>query len=77
VHAPGNWLTAAVSGLALVGSVVSLWESTLKHPEIKVYTSENIQYTRDPYGAFEVLAVPVTVANSGARDGAVLSLQLQ
>lgn len=76
MHAPGNWLTAAVSGLALVGSVVSLWESTLKHPEIKVYTSENIQYTRDPYGAFEVLAVPVTVANSGARDGAVLSLQL-
>jgi len=29
-----------------------------------------------PSGGFEVLAVPVTIANGGARDGAVLSLQL-
>lgn len=76
MHAPSNWLTAAVSALALIGSVLSLWESTFKHSEIKVYVSENVQYTRDPYGASEVLAVPVTIANSGARDGAVLSLQL-
>lgn len=76
MHAPSNWLTAAVSALALIGSGLSLWESTFKHPEIKVYVSENVQYTRDPYGASEVLAVPVTISNSGARDGAVLSLQL-
>lgn len=77
MHAPSNWLTAAVSVLALIGSAVSLWESTFKHPEIKVYVSENIQYTRDPYGPSEVLAVPVTIANTGARDGAVLSLQMK
>lgn len=77
MHAPSNWLTAAVSVLALIGSAVSLWESTFKHPEIKVYVSENIQYTRDPYEASEVLAVPITIANTGARDGAVLSLLLQ
>jgi hypothetical protein len=76
VQAPSNWLTAAVSGLALIGSALSLWESTFKHPEIKVYVSENIQYTRDPYEETEVIAVPITIANSGARDGAVLSLQL-
>ena len=29
-----------------------------------------------PDGGFEVLAVPITIANSGARDGAVLALQL-
>jgi hypothetical protein len=76
LHAPSNWLTAAVSVLALIGSAASLWESTFKHPEIKVYVSENIQYTRDPYAGAEVLAVPITIANTGARDGAVLSLQL-
>jgi len=30
-----------------------------------------------PAGGFEVFAVPVTIANSGARDAAVLSLQLE
>jgi len=72
----GNWIAAAASGLALIGSAVSLWESTLKQPQISFYVSENIQYTRDPFGSFEVLAVPVTIVNGGARDGAVLSLQL-
>jgi hypothetical protein len=69
-------MTPAVSGLALISTGVSLWESTLKQPDIKIYVSENIHYTRDPYGSYEVLAIPVTIANSGARDGAVLSLQL-
>jgi hypothetical protein len=77
VHAPSNWLTAAVSVLALIGSALSLWESTFKHPEIKVFVSENIQYTRDPYGPSEVFAVPITIANNGAREGAVLSLQMK
>jgi hypothetical protein len=53
-----------------------MWETTLKQPQISFYVSENIQYTRDPYGSFEVLAVPLTVTNGGARDGAVLSMQL-
>jgi len=72
----GNWIAAAASGLALIGSAVSLWETALKQPQITFYVSENIQYTRDPFGSFEVLAVPITIVNSGARDGAVLSLQL-
>jgi hypothetical protein len=75
-HGLGSWMTAAVSGMALIASGVSLWESTLKQPDIKLYVSENIHYTRDPYGSYEVLAIPVTIANGGARDGAVLSLQL-
>ena len=76
-HGHGGWLAAAVSGVALIASGVSLWESTLKQPDIKIYVSENIHYTRDPYGSYEVLAVPVTIANSGARDGAVISLRLE
>lgn len=76
-HGLGGWMTAAVSGMALVASGLSLWESTLKQPDIKIYVSENMHYTRDPYGSYEVLAIPVTIANGGARDGAVLSLQLE
>jgi hypothetical protein len=64
------------SGLALLGSAVSLWESTLKQAEIKLYVSDNIFLTLDPWGSYEVLIVPITIANRGARDGAVLSLAL-
>lgn len=76
MHGGGGWMTATVSGMALLASGLSLWESTLKQPDIKIYVSENIQYTRDPYGSYEVMVVPVTIANGGARDGAILSLQL-
>jgi hypothetical protein len=70
------WLATTFSGLALLGSALSLWESTLKQAEIKLYVSDNIFFTRDPWGSYEVLVVPVTIANRGARDGAVLSLAL-
>jgi hypothetical protein len=76
-HARGGFATIIVSGLALLGSLYSMWETTLKQPQIGFYVSENIQYTRDPYGSFEVLAIPLTITNGGARDGAVLSMQLE
>jgi hypothetical protein len=76
MHGRGGWIAAIVSGVALIGSLISMWETTLKQPQINFYVSENIQYTRDPYGPFEVLAVPITIANGGARDGAVLSMHL-
>jgi hypothetical protein len=75
-HGRGGFAAIIVSALALIGSFYSMWETTLKQPQISLYVSENIQYTRDPYGSFEVLAVPVTIANGGARDSAVLSMQL-
>ena len=71
-----NGIATAVSLVALTGSTLSLWETTFKQPHIDFYVSENIHYTRDPFGSYEVLAVPLTIVNSGARDGAVLSLQL-
>ena len=71
-----GWLNIAVSGVALLASVVSLWESTVKRPDLKVYVTDNIYYTRDPWGSYEVVAVPVTIQNSGARDDAVIALQL-
>src|SRR5262249_48125041 len=62
----------------------SLWETSLKQADLSVYVTGVVSYGRDtsddvnvqPAGGFEVLAVPVTIANGGARDAAILSLQL-
>jgi hypothetical protein len=70
------WLAPMISGLALIGSVVSMWETTIKQADVKLHVSDNIYFTRDPWGSYEVLVIPVTLANSGARDGTVLTLSL-
>jgi hypothetical protein len=69
--------------VALVFSAYNLWETSLKQAHLSVYVTGVVTYTRDatddylaPAGGFEVFAVPVTIANSGARDAAVLSLEL-
>jgi hypothetical protein len=77
-------VAAAISAIALLFSAYSLWETSLKQAELSVYATGVVTYERDrsaddyiqPSGGFEVLAVPVTIANSGARDGPVLALQL-
>jgi hypothetical protein len=83
LHAHGV-VSAVVSITALVFSAYSLWETSLKQADLSVYVTGIVTYERDltaaeyitPAGGFEVFAVPVTIANSGARDAAVLSLQL-
>jgi hypothetical protein len=80
----GKATATAISAIALVFSAFSLWETSLKQAALSVYVSDAITYTRDPNnedgafqaGGYEVLAVPVTIANSGARDAAVVSLEL-
>jgi hypothetical protein len=80
----GGRAAAIISAIALFFSAYSLWETSLKQADLGVYATGVISYGRDtsddasiqPSGGFEVLAVPVTIANGGARDGAVLSLQL-
>ena len=77
-------VTAVVSVIALIFSAYSLWETALKQAELSVYATGVVTYERDltaseylqPAGGFEVFAVPITIANSGARDGAVLAMQL-
>jgi hypothetical protein len=64
------------SGLALIGSVVSMWETTIKQAEVGLHVSDNIYFTRDPWGSYEVLVIPLTLANRGARYGTVLTLSL-
>lgn len=71
-----SWLTTSGSAVALLLSGVSLWETVLKQPQLKVYVGESMFYTRDPWGSYEVFVVPITIVNSGAQDGAVTSLKL-
>lgn len=80
----GGGVTTVVSAIALLFSAYSLWETSLKQADLSVYVTGVITYERDvtaaeyitPAGGFEVFAVPVTISNGGARDAAVLSLQL-
>jgi len=80
----GSKAATIIAATALVFSGYSLWETSLKQAELTVYVTDAVTYTRDPNnedkafeaGGYEVLAVPVTIANGGARDAAVVSLQL-
>ena len=74
--AGGGTLTAIVSGFALIFSGVSLYQTVLKQPALQLYVPPVIHYARDQASNYEIFAVPVTIANHGARDGTVLSLDL-
>lgn len=69
-------VTGLASAVALVFSAVSLYHSVLKQPELQFYVSPVVHYTRDPGENYEVFAIPLTIANHGARDGAVLDMEL-
>ncbi|MFM1814163.1 MAG: hypothetical protein RLZ98_858 [Pseudomonadota bacterium] len=74
VFSGGGAMTAIASALALLFSAISLYETVLRRPELSVYVPPVIHYTRENGG--EVFAIPVTIANRGARDGTVLSLEV-
>jgi hypothetical protein len=73
----GNAVAILGSALALIFSGVSLYETVVKQAHLHLAVPDTIAYTRDPYGSFEVFVVPLTVSNSGARDGIVTSLKLE
>ncbi len=70
-------VAALVSALALLFSGISLYQTVVKQAQLHMFLPDTISYTRDPAGNFEVFALPITITNSGARDGIVSSLQLQ
>jgi hypothetical protein len=83
-HSGGVQVTAIISAIALAFSAYSLWETSLKQADLSVYATGVVTYERDlsadeyiqPTGGFEVFAVPITIANGGARDAPVLALQI-
>lgn len=72
-----DFVTKLVSAIALIFSGISLYQTVIKRPNLHLYVPETLSYTRDPAGNHEVFILPVTIANSGARDGIVSSLRLK
>jgi hypothetical protein len=73
----GSKLAAVLSAVALAISGYSLWETSLKQADVRVFVPPVIQFS-SPYqnSNFEVIAVPVTLTNEGARTATVLSMEL-
>jgi len=65
-----------LSVIALLFSGLSLYETILKQPCLGMYAASRWQYARGPGASDEQLIVPVTISNSGAREGAALSLEI-
>jgi hypothetical protein len=66
-----------ISIIAIVFSAVNLYQTVLKPAELTLNIGEIVQYARDPVTNAEVLAVPITIANRGARDATVIGLDLR
>jgi hypothetical protein len=75
--AGGGALAAVLSAVALAFSGYSLWETSLRQADVRLFVPPVIQYTA-PYqnSNFEAIAVPVTLTNEGARTATVLSMEL-
>ena len=73
----GGKLAAVLSLVALLMSGYSLWETSLKQADVQIFVPPVIQYAA-PYqnSNFEMIAVPVTLTNEGARTATILSMQL-
>ena len=73
----GGKLAAILSLFALALSGYSLWDTSLKQADVQIFVPPVIQYSA-PYqnSNFEVIAVPVTLTNEGARTATVLSMEL-
>jgi hypothetical protein len=72
----GNRLATLVSMFAFAFSGVSFYETVMKQPHLSVYVPPVLHYGQDGGGDSELFAIPITIANDGARTGTVLSLEL-
>jgi hypothetical protein len=74
-----NAATTLLSLLALLFSAYSLYESTLKAPQLEIFVAPRIDYTDPdrPEAVREVFVLPVTIANDGARSATVQSITLE
>jgi hypothetical protein len=76
-RADGNRIAAIVSGSALLLSGYSLWDTSLRQADVAVYVPPVIQFAA-PYqnSNLEIISIPITLVNDGARTGTVLSMEL-
>ncbi len=73
----GGKLAVFVSAIALIFSGYSLWETSLKAADVRAFVPPVIQFAA-PYqnSNFEMIAVPITLTNEGARSATVVSIEL-
>jgi hypothetical protein len=73
----GGLLATVLSGIALLFSGYSLWDTSLKSADLRVFVPRVIYYAA-PYQNtnFEMISIPITVANEGAQTGTVLNYDL-
>jgi hypothetical protein len=65
------------SGVAVVLSGFSLWDTSLQDSDLRIFVPPAIYYAgHQPGTTMEVLKIPVTLVNEGAQTGTVLSLNL-
>jgi hypothetical protein len=67
-----------IAGVALAISTYTLWTISLKQADLQVFVPPVVQYA-SPYqnSNFEVLAIPLTIANEGAQSATVVSIDLE
>jgi hypothetical protein len=73
----GGRLATIFSALALLFSGFSFYKSVLEAAELGVFIPPVIHYGRDGGGDIELFAIPITIANEGARTGTVVSMELE
>jgi hypothetical protein len=76
-HFSGGRAATLLSAVAVLFSAFSLWDTSLKSADLRVYVPRVI-YFAAPYQNtnFEVISIPVTIANEGAQSGTVLHMDL-
>lgn len=77
VSGGGGLGATLLSAIAVAFSAYSLWDTSLKSADLQVYVPRVISYAA-PYTNtnFEMIAIPVTISNEGARTGTVLQMDL-
>jgi hypothetical protein len=74
----GGVVTAIISLLAVIFSAYSLYDTSVRRPDIRAFVPPVIRYSSPENNSnFEVFEVPVTLVNLGAREGTVLSMDLK
>ena len=71
----GSAIASLVSIIALAFSGFSFYETALKQASLRIYAPPLIHMFRQDYR--DVLAIPLTISNDGARRGTVLSFDLK
>lgn len=66
-----------VALLALIFSCWSYYETVWKTDQLRLFVAPLIGYADPSNGPFDVYAVPVTIANTGARAGVALAFELE